>query len=78
MKYIVLMVCVMLSGCAEFSAVKSGLASHGAQAADEELAVAEWGVCKAPTVGAWQRRYGGNSGKAAGWRMLCGESAVSP
>lgn len=68
----------LVSGCAEFSAFKSGVASHGASAADEALAVSEWGVCKAPTMGAWQRRYGNNPDKAAGWRGLCSDGAVIP
>lgn len=80
-KWIVVLIAAViasLSGCAEFSAVKTGVASHGAQAADEALIVSEWGVCQATTMGAWQRRYGADPVKADGWRKLCSQAAVTP
>lgn len=74
----ILALVVLFTGCAELSAVKSGIATHGASAADDALEAAEWGVCKAPTMGAWQRRYGSLPDKADGWRRLCGSSVTVP
>ena len=65
-------VAVLLSGCAEFSVVKSGVATHGAKIADENLDVAVWSICNAQTVGAWVRRYGTDETKSEAWRILCG------
>ena len=69
---------LLLSGCAEFGAVKSGIASHGAQAADETRTVAEWTLCQAITVGAWQRAYGADPDKREGWAKLCSAKATTP
>lgn len=75
---LIILFSLLASGCAEFSAVRSGVASHGANAADQALSTAEWGVCKGVTMGAWQRRYGNNPRKTMGWRDLCSESATLP
>ena len=68
---VILILSTLLLGCAEFNATKSGIATYGAQAADAELEIAEWGVCQAVTMGAWQRRYGNNIDKINGWNNLC-------
>jgi hypothetical protein len=67
-----------LAGCAEWGAIKSGVASHGTKAADEQLEVAEWGICKATTIGAWMRRYGSDAEKKAAWAKLCTDNAIAP
>jgi hypothetical protein len=64
-------VLLMLGGCAELSAVKKGIADHGAQGAQDVRETAEWTLCRAITVGEWVRAYGNDPGKAAGWRALC-------
>ena len=78
MKTVLVIVLLLLTGCAEFSAVKTGIASHGAQAADEALDVAEWGVCEAVTMGAWQRKYGRDAAKVEGWKRLCEKAVATP
>jgi hypothetical protein len=78
MKTVLVIVLLLLTGCAEFSAVKTGIASHGAQAADEALDVAEWGVCEAVTMGAWQRKYGMDAAKVEGWKRLCEKAVATP
>ena len=78
MKTVLVVFLLLLTGCAEFGAVKSGIASHGAKAADEALDVAEWGVCEAPTMGAWQRRYGKDATKVDGWKQLCTKAVATP
>lgn len=64
-------VSILVSGCAEFGAIKSGVATHGANLADEALITGEWTICQAITVGAWKRAYGNDAEKAAAWRALC-------
>ena len=78
MKTVLVVFLLLLTGCAEFGAVKTGIASHGAQAADEALDVAEWGVCEAVTMGAWQRKYGRDAAKVEGWKRLCEKAVATP
>jgi hypothetical protein len=79
MKTIVVMLLMLfVAGCANWNTLQSAASIQGAKAADEELETAEWGVCMAPTVGAWQRRYGGNPVKAEGWGKLCSKPAIVP
>jgi len=68
----------LITGCAEYGAVKSGIASHGAQMADEARTTAEWTLCDAITVGAWRRGYAGDQRKAAAWQALCAPAAAVP
>ena len=60
-----------LAGCAEWGALKTGVASHGENAADEVRTTAEWTLCQAMTVGAWKRAYGSDPDKAGAWKVLC-------
>jgi len=61
---------VLLSGCAEYSAL---IAVNGAEASDATLESAEWALCKSATGGALERRYNlfsdPGSPKAQGWAM---------
>lgn len=75
---IVLTALAFLTGCANFPAVSAGVAQHTADIADQELASAEWAVCKAPTIGAWTRRYGHSPVKKEGWTKLCSDEAIAP
>lgn len=74
----VCLVMFALSGCAGYDTVKTAVATNGAKAADEELQAAEWGVCEATTMGAWQRRYGTQPDKVDGWRRLCTKAVTTP
>jgi len=64
-----------LTACQEFSAVKMGVASHGAQAADEALAVSLWTLCNATPVGAIKRRFQTIEDRAA-YNQLCPEGEL--
>lgn len=72
-RWLVLALAVALSGCAEFAAFRSGVATHGAQAADAALDTGKWQVCTATTVGALERELGGDAERIAGWRAFCGK-----
>ena len=61
---------VLLAGCAEFQAVKSGVGFYGAQASDETLDSAIWTICKASPVGAIGRRFN-TPQLAQSWAMMC-------
>lgn len=67
-----------LGGCAQYGVVKTAVAVNGAKAADEARQTAEWTLCEAITVGAWRRAYGGDPGKAEGWKALCAQPQVAP
>jgi hypothetical protein len=69
---------VIIPGCTSWNTLQSGIAVEGARAADEALETAEWGLCEATTMGAWQRRYGGNPDKAQAWSELCGKQVLMP
>jgi hypothetical protein len=70
-----------LTGCAEWGAVKSSIATHGARIADEELVTARWLTCEAATVGAVRRKYSGDPEGLAAWQGFCrlkAEAAAVP
>ena len=51
-------VVVLVSGCASYETVSTQVVEKGADAADEVLEAAEWGLTQAATIGAARRRYG--------------------
>lgn len=67
---------LVMTGCAEFSAMKSGIATHGASAADQALEAARWGACTAATVGAIKRRYANDPTGLRGWQDYCSDAQV--
>jgi len=55
---IALITLLALTGCAaEFNAFKSGVATHGAEAADQAVDVNLWALCEASSVGSIKRRF---------------------
>lgn len=65
-----------LEGCAnsgQFLAVQQVAADAAAKVADEQLTLGIYMICKAPTVGAWTRKFGSDASKSAAWRNLCAE-----
>lgn len=77
MRYVVCaLLVVMLSACAnqaQFLAGQQVVADTAAKIADEQLVIGIFMVCKAPTVGAWIRRFGTDAVKSAAWRNMCQE-----
>lgn len=49
------------------------MAGRSANAADEALAVAEWGLCKGASVGAIRRNYANDPIKLRAWQDFCGK-----
>lgn len=62
---------VLLTGCAELSALRTGVVTEGANAMDRAATDAEFTLCRAISVGAWMRRYGRDAVKAEAWRSIC-------
>ena len=53
-----LVLSLLLSGCSTvWYAAKETIAEEGANAADEELIVFAWGICRQATVGSIDRRF---------------------
>lgn len=77
MKRLAITAMLLLAGCAEFSAIKTGIATHGASAADEALAVARWQACTAATIGSLERDMGGDQERIAGWILWCGKKPAN-
>ncbi len=71
MKLFAALAILALVGCAEISAGKSAVATHGAIAADDVRDTAEWTLCKGITIGAWVRAYSASADKAKAWQALC-------
>lgn len=71
MKLAALLIAWMLSGCAELSALRTGVATEGANAMDRAATDAEFTLCRAISIGAWMRRYGRDETKAQAWRDIC-------
>lgn len=71
----VLIIVMVLSGCAELNAFRSGIATHGADASDQTLETAIWGICNGIPVGAINRRFKSNDERQA-YSVLCPENGI--
>ena len=70
----VIILTLFLGACGftpEGQAVRLAVKEYGAMAADAELENLEWGVCRAVSVGAVERRYPKGSKKRQGWDAFC-------
>lgn len=65
--FMILLMVSALAGCAALD----GLMNVGAQANDQAVVSAESTLCRAISIGAWKRQYGGDPERAAAWRALC-------
>ena len=77
MKYLMVLSLVLITGCAEWQAVKNGVGFYGSQASDEALSTAIWTVCKASPVGAITRRFN-TADRRLTWQKLCSEVKEAP
>jgi starvation-inducible outer membrane lipoprotein len=58
---------LFLAGCQTLpAAVEAGARAH-----DGAVDAAETTLCRAISIGAWMRAYGGEPDKARAWRTLC-------
>lgn len=73
----ILLILLGLAGCAEFSAVRTTVATQGAQAADEALSLAKWQTCQAATIGSLERELGGDKERIAGWILWCAKKPAN-
>jgi hypothetical protein len=69
------MAAALLTGCA---GQLGYMADRGADVSDEALVAAEWGICRAASVGSVLRRYGTDPERMAAWQMMCLPALVSP
>jgi len=72
MKWLVLP--LFLAGCGltpQGDAVRSGIATRGAEVADTALENAEWVVCYAASIGSIKRRYGVTAERAEAYANFC-------
>lgn len=68
-----LLAVLLLSSCAQYSAVKGGIVDEAAAVSDEALRSSEFMLCRGVTVGAWVRAYGASADKANAWRTICAQ-----
>lgn len=52
-----ILIALLLSGCAEWTTAKNAVANYGAQAADENLVVTAWSICMSTPYGAIERKF---------------------
>jgi uncharacterized lipoprotein len=77
-KTVLVILLLILSGCASYDTVQSAVATHGAKAQDEARVTAEWTLCQGISVGAWRRAYAGNEAKTSAWAVLCDQPEGVP
>ena len=74
MRKALLILPVLLAGCGltpQGDAVRSGIATKGAELADNALENAEWVVCFAASIGSVKRRYGVTPERAKEYSNFC-------
>ncbi len=54
---VALLAVVALSGCAEFTALKSGVGTYSQKAADDALDVKVWSLCNVTSRGSVERNF---------------------
>ena len=70
MKYIVIIFLLLLTGCAEFTALKTSVGKYGSEVADDTLNTAIWTICNGASVGAIERKFASEEQKKAR-EVLC-------
>ena len=75
--YMVVLLTLVLSGCAAVQAGKSAVVGKAAEIVQDGLTDAEWFVCKAAPVGSVMDRYGKTDERAAEWKDFCFPGADS-
>ena len=70
-KLLMVLPLLFMVGCAEYASTKSGIADHGAKAADDALDTAVFVMCNAGTVGSIERRFKTAEEQAAR-KLVCG------
>ena len=78
MKTLIVLLTLMLTGCASYGLAKTAIAVEGAKASDEARITAEWTLCNGISVGAWRRGYADNEAKASAWAVLCDQADGVP
>ena len=71
MRLTILICMLAMSGCAALDVYKFGAAQKAADMMDRIRADAEWVICRAISIGSWQRAYGDSASRAQAWRDLC-------
>ncbi len=64
---------ITLAGCAQWNAVKVGVAATTEKAADESLQVILWQFCKAASIGSIERWVDGDQELADARMTVCGK-----
>lgn len=67
----ILIVVVLLAGCAEYQMAKMFVKTEGAKLEDERLKVKIWNLCMTPRRGALIRYFSDKPEKAAALTTLC-------
>ena len=74
MKQILLiLLLITLVGCAQWNAIKVGVAATTEKATDESLQVILWNFCKAASIGSIERWVGGDQALADARKTVCGK-----
>lgn len=71
MKTVLVILILLLTGCANVDGLKKGVAMYGAAAADSSLETAKWANCEAATVGAVKRKYSKDAEGLFRWQQYC-------
>jgi len=69
---LIVLILVLLSGCAELAATKQAIKHGGAALADKSLTETLWKLCNATSYGAIKRMYAKDASKARALIIICG------
>jgi len=62
---------LFITGCAQYGALKKGVASAAQEAADEALEVVLWQLCRASSIGSINRWIAGDQDLADAYKVIC-------
>ena len=72
MKSLLIILIMLLTGCAEYQLYKNTIKHGTAEIADEALSANLWGLCHSSSYGAVKRRFGDSPEQAAALHIICG------
>lgn len=78
MKMMMMVLLVLLQGCASYTAFTGIVRTEGALVADKQMEATLFFLCKGVTVGAWVRRFGENKQSAEAWSVMCSNKSLAP
>ncbi len=68
------LVVLVVTGCAQYAALKATVPEYAKNAADESLQITIWKLCKASSIGSINRWIAGDQDLADAYKVICNQS----